>query len=394
MGVGVQVYNTNPAPLFRRRGERLRSRVKCSKAGLADSGRAERWQAAEEPPFTLRDIRNAIPDDCFERDGRVSSMFLLADFAVIGGLGACAKWIDHPAAWAAYAFLQGTAFWSLFVVGHDAGHGSYARRRWVNKVAGLIAHTPLGVPYSSWQKSHATHHANHGHADKEESWHPTPEDRAKEMDPIERWGRHSPLALLAFPVYLLTRSPGKEGSHFDPNSPLFHTAKERSEAAQSIAAVYLWVGALASAAFMYGLKDVALLYGAPWVVFCSWLDAVTYLHHHGPHDEEPVPWYRNDEWTFLRGALSSIDRDYGIFHGLTHDIGTHVIHHIFPTIPHYKLNRATTYAKPVLQSYYREPEKAPFGIPVQLIKPLLQSFANDHIVPKTGDVVAYHRYFD
>jgi hypothetical protein len=32
---------------------------------------------------------------------------------------------------------------------------------------------------------------------------------------------------------------------------------------------------------------------APWLVFIMWLDAVTYLHHHGPHDpEEKMPWYR------------------------------------------------------------------------------------------------------
>ncbi len=43
-----------------------------------------------------------------------------------------------------------------------------------------------------------------------------------------------------------------------------------------------------------------------------WLDVVTYLHHHGPSDpEEEVPWYRNEEWSYFRGGLSTIDRDYG-----------------------------------------------------------------------------------
>ena len=64
-----------------------------------------------------------------------------------------------------------------------------------------------------------------------------------------------------------------------------------------------------------------------------WLDVVTYLHHHGPSDkEEEVPWYRGGEWSYFRGGLSTIDRDYGIFNKLHHDIGTHVVHHLFPQV--------------------------------------------------------------
>lgn len=60
---------------------------------------------------------------------------------------------------------------------------------------------------------------------------------------------------------------------------------------------------------------------------------MTYLHHHGPSDpEEEVPWYRGEEWSYFRGGLSTIDRDYGIFNKLHHDIGTHVVHHLFPQV--------------------------------------------------------------
>ena len=36
------------------------------------------------------------------------------------------------------------------------------------------------------------------------------------------------------------------------------------------------------------------------------------------------------EWSYLRGGLSTLDRDYGIFNNIHHDIGTHVLHHLFP----------------------------------------------------------------
>ena len=46
------------------------------------------------------------------------------------------------------------------------------------------------------------------------------------------------------------------------------------------------------------------------------------------------------EWSYLRGGLTTVDRDYGWLNNIHHDIGTHVIHHLFPQIPHYHLIEA------------------------------------------------------
>ncbi|RWW00675.1 hypothetical protein BHE74_00048467 [Ensete ventricosum] len=148
-----------------------------------------------------------------------------------------------------------------------------------------------------------------------------------------------------------------------------------------------------------------------------WLDLVTYLHHHGYH--EKLPWYRGKEWNYLRGGLTTIDRDYGWINNIHHDIGTHVMHHLFPQIPHYNLVEAvslhsplisysfplpshhqhctglasvisfqTKAAKPVLGKYYREPEKSG-PLPLHLFGVLLRSLRVDHFVSDEGEVVYY-----
>jgi omega-3 fatty acid desaturase (delta-15 desaturase) len=50
----------------------------------------------------------------------------------------------------------------------------------------------------------------------------------------------------------------------------------------------------------------------------------------------------SQEWSYTRGGLSTIDRDYGWFNKVHHDIGTHVVHHLFPQIPHYHLVEAVS----------------------------------------------------
>lgn len=70
------------------------------------------------------------------------------------------------------------------------------------------------------------------------------------------------------------------------------------------------------------------------------------------------PALTGQEWSYLRGGLTTLDRDYGIFNKIHHDIGTHVVHHLFPQIPHYNLEEATEAVKPVMGPYYREPTKS------------------------------------
>lgn len=43
------------------------------------------------------------------------------------------------------------------------------------------------------------------------------------------------------------------------------------------------------------------------------------------------------EWSFLRIIFTTLNRDYALINNIHSDIGTHVIHHLFPKISHYHL---------------------------------------------------------
>jgi omega-6 fatty acid desaturase (delta-12 desaturase) len=86
-----------------------------------------------------------------------------------------------------------------------------------------------------------------------------------------------------------------------------------------------------------------------------WLVLITFLQHTDPL----IPHYRAPEFTFPRGALSTLDRklfgDLGAIPAwlgatLTHGISeTHVLHHVSSKIPHYNAWEASAALRQRLQ---------------------------------------------
>jgi omega-3 fatty acid desaturase (delta-15 desaturase) len=77
------------------------------------------YDLSAPPPFTLSDIREAIPKQCWQKNAWRSMGHLALDVAIVVGLAAGAYALNAWWAWPLYWVAQGTMFWALFVVGHD-----------------------------------------------------------------------------------------------------------------------------------------------------------------------------------------------------------------------------------------------------------------------------------
>eukprot|EP00746_Dinoflagellata_sp_MGD_P001303 gnl/MRDRNA2_/MRDRNA2_102459_c0_seq1.p1 gnl/MRDRNA2_/MRDRNA2_102459_c0~~gnl/MRDRNA2_/MRDRNA2_102459_c0_seq1.p1 ORF type:complete len:565 (-),score=50.96 gnl/MRDRNA2_/MRDRNA2_102459_c0_seq1:697-2391(-) len=371
---------------------------------------------AQPPPFSLQDVRDSVPKHLWKKNGWKSMSYLVRDIvqAVVLGVAATKAaalmpaWAAMMTVWPAYALLQGSVMWGLFVIGHDCGHQSFSNNKALNDFVGNIVHSSILVPYHQWRISHRKHHSSHGHVENDESWGPmtkTEYEKLSEMNTINRFG--CPAPLFAYPFYLAKGTTDKPGSHYNPDNSRLFQPTEKKLVIESNTFNLGMVGVLAACTAKFGLLSMLKYYFAPWLVYVVLLDAVTYLHHHGHHDaDHAMPWYRGDEWTYLRGGLTCLDRDYGILNNLHHDIGTHVIHHLFPQMPHYNLLEATQHLKKLLGPYYRQPEPCPgpaigggyanggvsLGLPTHLIKPMFRSFKNDRYVKDDGDVLFYRAH--
>merc|ERR1711963_445350 len=132
--------------------------------------------------------------------------------------------------------------------------------------------------------------------------------------------------------------------HFRPSSKMF-TDKVRGKVLISSIGVICTLGLLLKLSLDYGFLTVGLWYTGPYLWTNFWLVLYTWLQHTDPS----VPQYGADEWTFVKGALTTIDRPYGIFDFLHHKIGsTHVAHHFFHEIPFYHGDEATAALKDFL----------------------------------------------
>ncbi|KAI9103754.1 fatty acid desaturase [Phlyctochytrium arcticum] len=321
----------------------------------------------EATSVSLSALRKSLPAHVFDKSVVRSTLHYALDAGV---LAACylfygeylsttstslqEGWIK-TAAYIVWMNVTGFFMWSLFCIGHDCGHGTYSRFPTLNAVVGHLTHGALLVPFWPWARSHAQHHAYHNHKDKDMS-HPWSTE--EEETTGAKFIRGQPfLAPLAYGfIYLLAGLP--DGSHFVPWSKLFRNNKERIQCVISAGVVLLYLGFFAWLAG--SARELGWGYGMPWLVYNTWLYAVTFLQHHSVDTKV----YANGSWSFTKGAVETVDRQYflkGWGDWLMHNITDgHVVHHLFYTsVPHYRLSEATDIVAPALGKSYRRVDGFP-----------------------------------
>jgi omega-6 fatty acid desaturase (delta-12 desaturase) len=299
--------------------------------GAADQARA--WRAG-------------LPRACRRRsDGRGGAIFALgaALFLLLFlGMLLLPSWLLRAAAIVAQLWAIG----ALFVIGHDACHGSLVRTGWLNRALGRAALLPAWHPYSSWV--HARNTLHHGWTCFKWREPAFPPFTKAEFDRLplwrrllERWYRSPPgvgfsYALDFYACRLLFPPAGQRR----PSRRAFHLD-------QLAVAAFLAVQLLAARALagmrsgdvippgVYAVVAVAL----PWGLWIWFMGFVSFIQHTHPR----IAWYdREEEWSFYHVQLKSTA--HVVFPwpvgGVLHNIMEHAAHHLDPAIPLYELPRS------------------------------------------------------
>eukprot|EP01036_Dinobryon_divergens_P027748 gene27748-36570_t len=288
------------------------------------------------------------------------ALFPLA--ATLWQSGAILPSIAAASMWLLYSIVTGTAAVGMWVTAHECGHGAFSDNRILQTCVGYVFHSFLLVPYFSWQRSHAVHHANTNHISDGETHVPpileepsTDKQRLVQMigttfgEPLFGFLQLVAHLLVGWPAYLLFGATGGPSrgitNHFVPiqvsKNPGAAPLKQLfPSSSHKLGVLFSDIGVGAVLLGLYGLSvkfgfgTVFAAYGGPLLVVNAWLVALTWLQH----TDVDVPHLPAEGYSFIKGALHTIDRPYDKL--------------LWGTIPHYEAVRVTESFKKAFPENY------------------------------------------
>ncbi|KAJ7158698.1 delta-12 fatty acid desaturase [Mycena filopes] len=383
---------------------------------------SQEYEARKRTPFSppqlsIAEVHAAVPKHLFRKSTAMGLYYFARDisFAFLAYKLGCmidpfsrtlnlsqpvtfvARWV----LWVFYWHWQGVIMAGLWTLAHEAGHGTLSNYNWVNHFIGYTVHTFLLVPYYAWRSTHRAHHKKTMSLEDDENYVPRtrsdfglpPATQAHAADyhdifeetPIYTLLRLVVMQAVGLQTYLMVNALGSPKyppgtNHFDPSSALFKPHERRGIVASNIGLGSMMV-LLAMFASNFGTGSLLKLYFVPYMWANHWIVALTYLHHSDP----TIPHYRRQEWDFLRGALSTVDRPLLGWAGrfflknVSHD---HIAHHLFSSIPFYNQPKVTEYLKPILKDHYNYDSTNTF-------RALYRTFTQCLFIEDDGDIVFY-----
>jgi omega-6 fatty acid desaturase (delta-12 desaturase) len=292
--------------------------------------------ASFSPSWSRRLAPYCKPD--FDRAVRqlffTSIPFLASMTALLYGL-AHGQWYMLALVLPTAAFLV-----RLFIIQHDCGHGSFFKSRRANEGVGLVLSILTLIPYWSWRRAHAIHHATSGNLARRGTGDVTTLtvreylSRSAWRRFVYRTYRH-PLVIFGIgPIYFLLiryRIPMSNDWHH-------------------------WISIICTNAIAAAGGAVLAIIIGPCTFLLAWSTVLLVATTVGvwffyiQHQFADTYWADSASWEFHKAALSGssyydLPR---VLDWLTGSIGFHHIHHLASKIPNYRL-RACFNENPELQ---------------------------------------------
>lgn len=340
------------------------------------------------PDYSIKEVLQAIPKDCYERRLSESFYYVFRDIAIVVASMATAQYAIplignvylRGVTWFLYSVYLSLPLTGLWVLAHECGHQAFSDYGWVNDTVGWVLHSYLMVPYFSWKYSHGKHHKATGHLTRDMVFVPPTKEQFIENHQVVTLGEiacDAPIVTLAnlfiqqfggWIWHLLTNVTGQpfkelEGSffkqfyasHFNPSAPIFEKRDYWFIVLSDIGILtqtyilYNWIN-------YFGTFSFVVHWLIPYLFTNHWLVFVTFLQH----TDVSLPHYEDSEWTFARGAAATIDREFGFigpffFHDI---IETHVLHHYCSRIPFYNARKASKAIKEVMGDNYAHSDES------------------------------------
>ncbi len=314
-------------------------------AALPDESPAPSDAAPASAPrmsiVSLRDILSAY----YDRSTLLAVVLLALDLALF----AAGQYLLLAASALGWQLVGGAlttlAIVRLFIIGHDACHGSLTDHAALNKLLGRIAFLPSLTPFSLWRVGHnVVHHGFNNLKGRDFVWQPLDVAEFASLSPARRLlERVYRSAFGPLPYYMVEiwwrrlyfpgrdYKPGKRGEFFWDSMLVTVFALAWI--------TWLVIAGLASGGAAHLAFVLVVGFLVPFLIWNWTVGFVVYLHHTHPD----VVWYADKSaWLKAQGMLHGTVR-YHVrpwWNWLLHNIMEHAAHHLDPRIPLYRLKAA------------------------------------------------------
>jgi len=231
----------------------------------------------------------------------------------------------------------------LFLVGHDACHGSFFSSARLNAICGRIAFLPSMTAFSLWEMGHNTaHHGFNNLKGRDQVWAPYSKAEFDALPGYRRALERLYRSGLGWGAYYLYEMWWKKLFFASKKEVGSSRRKYKLDSLLAAAFAAAWIGGVVYAAAATEQPAALLVTLAVIVPFLLWngvIGFVVYLHHTNPG----IAWFQNrQEWQRNRAYLTStacVRFPWGMDR-LMHNIMEHNAHHLNPAIPMFTLRAA------------------------------------------------------
>jgi omega-6 fatty acid desaturase (delta-12 desaturase) len=295
------------------------------------------------PDASRRKWRTLLQPFAASRSVATPIIWFVLDWLVLAA--AIATMLVVDSIWARIFASLVAALWiaRLFVIGHDACHGSYTPRKRLNAWIGRLAFLPSLTPYSLWEVGHnLAHHGFTNLKGRDYVWTPFTREEFLRLPWLRRQMEKLYRSGFGQGVYYMIEMWWKK--LFFP-TPEHVATRRRSFTWDSVLVAafgVLWISGLITWGLVSHRSVASLLifgFAIPFFVWNCLMGFVIYVQHTHPR----VAWYeRRDEWTANAGYATTtvhikLKRPLD---GLIHYILEHGAHHVNMGIPLYRLKDA------------------------------------------------------
>jgi omega-6 fatty acid desaturase (delta-12 desaturase) len=321
-------------------------------------------ERTREEEVALRQVRQAVPRDLL-KPNIVRSWWTL--FRVLGCVAVClySLFLLRPSYGIGLVWqipllmglwvLYGWVLVGLFVVGHDCGHRSFSKRKWINDLVGYFCMSPLANSFHTWRLTHNHHHIYTQLRGQDVDWAANLVTREEfesctwRRSAITRLGYALPFGVFLWIAWNTVRRGFVITSMLDPAESVL----ERRRLILSNTVMAACMVAIHGGLFhFFGFWGMIKYNGFPATVamVTGWL--IIAIQHANEHSL----LYDKTGWTPLRGQLvSTFDvRFPAVLEYLWCNINFHIPHHVSPAVPWYHLKEAGRAICQAYPEYYQE----------------------------------------